>query len=75
MMFAIRMTVMDKDKHINMLEGTLTDTERVLFDPLLETALRHYVRVKAGTAHACRDLLYKRTLLLEGRKRRPGVQR
>lgn len=63
---------MDKDKRIEMLEGTLLDTEKILFDPIIEVALRHFMKVKKDTAHICQDTINKRRILCEARRKRPG---
>lgn len=63
---------MDKDRRLDMLEGTLADTEKILFDPIIETALRHFMKVKKDTAHICQDTLNKRKILSNAKRRRPG---
>ncbi len=63
---------MDKDKRIALLESTLADTEKILFNPLFEIALKHFQKVRKESAYACGDLLNKRHRLKEARTKRPG---
>ncbi len=63
---------MSKDTRIDLLEGTLKDTESILFDAVVEMGLKQLLRTKKAVAHKCQDILNKRAKLIAARRKRPG---
>ena len=60
------------EKRIEMLEGTLRATEKVLFSSLVTGALRHFLRVKPALRQSINNTLERLRKLQEASMRRHG---
>jgi len=59
-------------KKVELLEKTLADTERILFDGLVELSLKHYGEVRREHAKGCNEVLRDRAVLRDARNKRVG---
>lgn len=55
---------------VDLLNGTLLDTERVLFDSIVTAAVRHFGMVKKDHAFACTEILRNLAVLKKAKPKR-----
>lgn len=55
---------------VDLLKGTLLDTERVLFDTIVAAAVKHFGMVKKDHAFACNEILTNLAALKKARPKR-----
>jgi hypothetical protein len=58
----------------DLLNGTLSDTERVLFDPIVADAVKHFAMVRKDQAFACNEILRNLSVLKKAQPKRLATQ-